>query len=255
MFTAVRTSNLTNYVIINLWLLLAAAGRLKQEKERGNTNKLVIDPLSCVHREVSVISSSVFCYIMLCSPLKVNRRFGGSCCLHLQGQRNVKKEKSVNQITSIAPCWFLAWLILLLWRWKRHGLPVRQLTSNWLHDVISQKMELFIIIAVRTSSPTWFYCRFREIDSCNYNLDVSIIWHSFLQNVRQWFSIVFSLIDTSSPDLKIECTRHEYLGSLTYGCLEPRFLPYMSYRCKSTNHIDYLNVIILITVLSRTQSP
>jgi hypothetical protein len=39
----------------------------------------------------------------------------------------------------------------------RHVPPKRQLTFNRLHGVISQKAELFITIAVRTSNPTKVY--------------------------------------------------------------------------------------------------
>jgi hypothetical protein len=58
--------------------------------------------------------------------LKVNPRFKGTCCLHLQGHG----------------------------RWRQHVSPKRQLTFNGLHGIISQKIELFITTAVRTSSPT-----------------------------------------------------------------------------------------------------
>jgi hypothetical protein len=33
------------------------------------------------------MKSTIFCHTMSCSPLSVNRRFGGTCRLHLQGQR------------------------------------------------------------------------------------------------------------------------------------------------------------------------
>jgi hypothetical protein len=161
--------------------------------------------------EISAISGSVFCDIMLRSMLKFNGRFGGFRCLHLQGLRKVKQKKQ-------APCWFLAWLILRLWRWKRHVLPARRFTSSRLHEIISQKIELFTTISVRTSSPTWFYCRSREIDSCNYNSDVSAIWHSFPQNIRQWFPIILPSIDTNSSDFQIERTRYEHFCSVTYKC-------------------------------------
>jgi hypothetical protein len=56
------------------------------------------------------------------SPLSVNRRFGGTYCLYLQGRRNKFSKK---------------WLAL-----------------NGLHGVISQNMILFITTAVKTSDPT-----------------------------------------------------------------------------------------------------
>jgi hypothetical protein len=42
--------------------------------------------------------------------------------------------------------WFLAWLILRPWRWRRHVPQKRQMTFNGLHGVISQKIELFVIL-------------------------------------------------------------------------------------------------------------
>jgi hypothetical protein len=41
------------------------------------------------------------------------------------------------------------------WRLRRYVPPKRRLTFNGLHDVISQKVVLFITTAVRTSNPTW----------------------------------------------------------------------------------------------------
>lgn len=48
----------------------------------------------------------------------------------------------------------LAGIILRSSRWMRHEPPKRLLTFNGLQGVISQKIELFITIAVRTSNPT-----------------------------------------------------------------------------------------------------
>jgi hypothetical protein len=45
-----------------------------------------------------------------------------------------------------ATCWFLASLILRPWRWR--------LIFNGLYGVVSQKTELFVTTAVRTSNPT-----------------------------------------------------------------------------------------------------
>jgi hypothetical protein len=38
---------------------------------------------------VVILKSAVFWDIMPCSPLKVNRRFGGTCRLQLQGKNNL----------------------------------------------------------------------------------------------------------------------------------------------------------------------
>jgi hypothetical protein len=48
--------------------------------------------------------------------------------------------------------WFLARLILRPWRWRRHVAPKREITFHGLYAVISQKIEIFMITAVRTSN-------------------------------------------------------------------------------------------------------
>jgi hypothetical protein len=81
------------------------------------------------------MKSSIFWYIMSCSLLKVYRRFGGTCRTRLQ------------QLCLLpASCWFLVRLILRPWRWRRHVPPKHRLIFNGLHDVISQKIEFFILI-------------------------------------------------------------------------------------------------------------
>jgi hypothetical protein len=45
-------------------------------------------------KENGLEKSIVFRDIMLCSPLKVNGRFGGTYSLHLQGQRIAEQETS-----------------------------------------------------------------------------------------------------------------------------------------------------------------
>jgi hypothetical protein len=53
-----------------------------------------------------------------------------------------------------ASCFFLTWLTLKLLTWRRHGLPKRWLSFNEIHDVISQKTELFMSTATRSSNRT-----------------------------------------------------------------------------------------------------
>jgi hypothetical protein len=55
-----------------------------------------------------VKKGSIFCDITLCSPLKVNRRFGETCPLYLQGRR---KSQARNQSLLTASC--LAYLSTL----------------------------------------------------------------------------------------------------------------------------------------------
>jgi hypothetical protein len=56
-------------------------------------------------------------HVTLCSPLKVNRRFGSACHLLLR--------------------WFLGGLSLRPARWRRYVPPKRELTFSGLHSVIS----------------------------------------------------------------------------------------------------------------------
>jgi hypothetical protein len=84
--------------------------------------------------------------------------FGGAYRLHLQGRKiswvrnqlgSLWKVEKKRRLTFCCAChllsyWYLAWLILLPWRWRRYILPKRRLTVSWLHGVISQKIALFI---------------------------------------------------------------------------------------------------------------
>jgi hypothetical protein len=74
------------------------------------------------------MKSSVFWDITPYSPLKIKRHFEGICRLHLQGLR-------VSQARN------------------QHETGIIRLILIFLHDVISKKRELFIIIDVRTSNP------------------------------------------------------------------------------------------------------
>jgi hypothetical protein len=41
--------------------------------------------------------------------LKINRRFGGICCLHIRVEELAKQETNMK----LACCWFLTWLVIL----------------------------------------------------------------------------------------------------------------------------------------------
>jgi hypothetical protein len=82
-----------------------------------------------------VLKSFIFCNITLCSPMKVNRRFGGIYRLHLQGL-------FITAFTLIPSSDIL--------RPSRYVPPKRRLIFNGLHGDISQ-MVIFITTAVRTS--------------------------------------------------------------------------------------------------------
>jgi hypothetical protein len=51
-----------------------------------------------------------------------------------------------------ASYWFLVWLILRIWSWRWYFPPKRPFAFNMLHEVIYQKIELFITKAARSSN-------------------------------------------------------------------------------------------------------
>jgi hypothetical protein len=79
------------------------------------------------------IKSTIYWDITPCSPLKVNRRFGESFRPHLQVRRT---NQARNQCES-------------KWRWRRCVPPKCRWTFNGQHDVISQKIVLFILDGIR----------------------------------------------------------------------------------------------------------
>jgi hypothetical protein len=91
---------------------------------------------------VVVMKNFVFWDITPCIPLKVNQRFGRTCRLHLHGRR-ISRNKKQNLLT--ASWWFLAWHVLVPWRWRRDVTPKHQLIFNELYGVISQKTELVAV--------------------------------------------------------------------------------------------------------------
>jgi hypothetical protein len=131
--------------------------------------------------------SSIFWYIMPCSPLKVDQSFGGTCGPQFQGQRisQVRNQsesrwqakelcitKGFHQILN----YYVGYKVLtevlmkvcIFWNirlcsplkvnrhWNRPWLPQKSwLTFNGLHGIISLKRELYITATVRISNPLW----------------------------------------------------------------------------------------------------
>jgi hypothetical protein len=95
-----------------------------------------------------VMKRSIFWDIMPCSPLKVNRIFGGTCRFHHQGRKmsQVRNQRDclLDTCFTLVPC--LAYF--RPWRWKWHLPPKRRLTFSALHGVISHKIELFMRMMV-----------------------------------------------------------------------------------------------------------
>jgi hypothetical protein len=58
----------------------------------------------------------------------------------------------------------LAWLTLRKWSWRRYVPPKCHVTFTGLHGVISQKIELFVATAVRTTNPATRYTYLQAID-------------------------------------------------------------------------------------------
>jgi hypothetical protein len=79
--------------------------------------------------------SSVFWDVMPCSPLIAYQLFGGTCLFCLQGQRMS-----------------LALLATYFRTGFSHVSLKHQLTFNGLHDIITQKIQLLLTFAVRTSN-------------------------------------------------------------------------------------------------------
>jgi hypothetical protein len=96
------------------------------------------------------LKNTIFCDITPCSPLSVNRRFGGTYRLHLQGRKNKLRKLVI---------YFHAGFLLNLFFFTEDGgdMFLRNVVLlNGLHGVISQKTVLFTTTAVRTSNPTTY---------------------------------------------------------------------------------------------------
>jgi hypothetical protein len=94
-----------------------------------------------------LMKRAIFWDITPCSPFKVNRRFGGTCRLHLQVLR-ISQARNYREATCLIHTsrWFLTRLILWPWRWRRNVPQKPHLPFNELHDVLYQKTELFSFI-------------------------------------------------------------------------------------------------------------
>jgi hypothetical protein len=46
---------------------------------------------------IAVVKSSVFCDIIPCKPVKFNRRFGGTCLLRLESQRETSVKEAASR--------------------------------------------------------------------------------------------------------------------------------------------------------------
>jgi hypothetical protein len=101
-----------------------------------------------------VMKSTIFWDIMLCSPLRVNQRFGGGTYrLHLQG-------------------WRLSWASDQRERWWRHVPLKSKLTFNGLQGIISQKIGLFVFNSVLWATFPQFYLNPFNLSKEKYNINL-----------------------------------------------------------------------------------
>jgi hypothetical protein len=113
--------------------LLEERYSLGEEKVRSRWRQSLKRNVGFEALSAVIMKSSVFWDITPYSPLKANRRFGGTCRLQLQGQ-GISQARNQRE-SRLRP-----------WRWKRHILPKHRLTFHGLHCVISQTIELPIKI-------------------------------------------------------------------------------------------------------------
>jgi hypothetical protein len=124
--------------------------------------------LSCgICRSVVCLNSATASEEHVTSTLfrKFNQRVGGTCHLHALPQiqparrRNMSPPRSSTNSANaseehVTSTLFRKFSQRVGGTCHLHALPKRWLTSSGLHGVISQKIELFITTAVRTSNPT-----------------------------------------------------------------------------------------------------
>jgi hypothetical protein len=148
--------------------------------------------------------SPVFWDMTLCSPLKVNWRFGGTYRFHLS---LFDPEKGGDMF------------------------PLkRRLTFNGLHSVILQKIVLFITSTVRISNPTylimsdlWFSQHWRwVIRSYLYNcslVDVDFYWttQKFILFLHNYITMVWIMIT--------KCTQNCPIPQLIKSSVFPTYFP------------------------------
>jgi hypothetical protein len=127
-------------------------------KVRKMFNRLV-----STYFKILYLKSSIFWDKTPCSPLKVNRRFGGIYRLHLEDRRisqvrnNCESRWQAERAYSVLLPALTVVSCSDYSNLKMEGICSCEtsLTFNGLYGVISQKMVLFITAAVRTSNPTY----------------------------------------------------------------------------------------------------
>jgi hypothetical protein len=102
-----------------------------------------------------VMKSSIFWDKLPCGPFEINRLFGGTCRLNLQGRGISSACGTQLACYLLSRCFPVCHILRTLWRRRRHVTPKRLLTFNGLHGIISQKIEQFILNNEDTGSFTF----------------------------------------------------------------------------------------------------
>jgi hypothetical protein len=89
---------------------------------------------------VKILNSSILWNVTHCSPVKADRRFGGTYLLHLQGRKETNMKWKANRAASSMR--HVGFLLGLLF-YSENNLPKRRLPFTGVHGAISQETELF----------------------------------------------------------------------------------------------------------------
>jgi hypothetical protein len=150
------------------------------------TRRFLYDPC-CVKESRWLVPPRTSCYLRVmylyifwdippCSHLKVNRRFGGTCWLHLPGRRisqarNQREAGSMNSSLKMEAIYSSATSVQIQRTTRRYIPEDRTLHNHRCENLRSytalypKKTELFINTVVRTSDPTRRYIPRRQNSS------------------------------------------------------------------------------------------
>jgi hypothetical protein len=117
----------------------------------------ILQQIWCIYiknMQTSLNAKSTFFWVVITCSLKTASCSRGTYCLHLRVKGQARKE-----ISKLATGfrWFLAWLTLPLWRWRRY-VPPKHESFPTIHGVTTHKtVTLFMATTVSTSnSPNMF---------------------------------------------------------------------------------------------------
>jgi hypothetical protein len=97
-----------------------------------------------------------------CSPLKVNRRFRGTCRIHLQN-RIISQTTNQHEVRTIN-----------LEGGRKIFLPKLLLTFRRLHGFVSKRIQFFLTTPVRTLYPSYIKYSSKRLDLRNSNFKYTL---------------------------------------------------------------------------------